>query len=312
MSEIDLSVAEDETPAFSRREFVRTIASRSLKRRLWFSRFYMALVALALVVAAVPLFSIIYAVVKRGYQFINVHFLTQSQLSPSIMQPKGIGGVSNAIVGTVLIDGIAAAIAIPVALLVAMALYEINNRATSGLRLALEVMIGQPSILLGIFVYTVIVVPISHGVGTVWAGSLAIAMLMIPFIAIAADAALRDVPVNLIEAGRALGARPSRIMRRVILPFALPRVLTGVILALSRAVGETAPILFVTGVSLVVNWSPNGQATALPALIYQYFTSSFPYLKQAAWGIALILITGVLIINLTSRLLVSKLNKGRN
>jgi phosphate transport system permease protein len=243
---------------------------------------------------------------------VSAVFLTQSQHFPTIADRNDIGGIANAINSSLLIDGIAVAISVPLAIVLAVAMYESDNRFFNTLRLLLEVMIGLPSILLGIFIYSIIVVPLSNGVGTVWAGSLAIALLMTPLMAIAGEAALRGVPSTLTEAGLALGARRSSVMRRVIFPFAIPRILTGILLSLSRAVGETAPLLVITGVSIVVNWNPSGQATAMPVLIYDYLQSQYPAIRNACWGIALVLMAAVLVLNLSSRIIVARTSKGRS
>ncbi len=306
MTAIDDAVVD---PGEARREMVQRVAAQSLRRRTWFSRIFMGLIGLALVIAIIPLASLLWNVISKGIKVVSWSFLSQSQAFPTISDPTAIGGIRNAIVGSILIDGMAIIIAIPLALILSVALFEFNNPFMKSLRMCLEVMIGLPSILLGIFIYAVVVVPLSSGIGTAYAGAIAIALLMTPLIAIAGEAALRDVPQSLQEAGLALGARKSSIMRRVILPFARPRLLTGMLLALSRAVGETAPILFIIGVSLVPSWSPTGQATALPVLIFNYLGSQYPALRNATWGIALVLMAAVLVLNLTSRIIVARTQK---
>jgi phosphate transport system permease protein len=308
---VTTTTTEPANRSAERRAMVQASAAKGLRRRIWLSRLFLASMVLALLIAFVPLFSILDNVIAKGAPFMTWQFLSQSQQFPSILQPTAIGGVWNAISGSLLIDGLAIVIAVPIALTLAVSLFEFENRLFRTLRICLEVMIGLPSILLGIFIYSFVVIPISHGVGTAYAGSLAIALMMVPLIAIAAEAGLRDVPVTLKEAGLALGAKRSSIMRRVIMPFAVPRVLTGILLAISRAVGETAPILFVIGVSLLPGWNPNGQATSLPVLIWNYLGSQYPGEREACWGIALILIAAVLVLNLASRIIVAMTSKGR-
>jgi phosphate transport system permease protein len=199
--------------------------------------------------------------------------------------------------------------AVPLGIVTAVALYEVRARAMRWLRLVLEVMVGMPSILFGIFVFLAVVQQMGHQL-TLLAGSIALAILMIPLVAVSCEDALRNVPVALVEAAFALGARPSKIMARVVFPAARTRILTGVLLALSRAVGETAPVAFVIGTALTTNWNPASEASTLPTAIFNTFGS---YLKSQAnevWGIALVLMVSVLAINVVSRVIVARADRG--
>jgi phosphate transport system permease protein len=294
------------------RQMIQDRARATYSRRVWRSRFATGLFGLALAVACVPIIAILTSVIGKGAKYLNWNFLSTVQQQPDLLHKDAIGGVWNAIAGSLLIDGLAVVIAVPVAILMAVVFFEFNNRFVTALRTAFQIMIGLPSILYGIFIYTFIIVPLAQAAGIAWAGSIALALMMIPLIAINGEAGLRETPTTLKEAGLALGAHRSRIMLRVVMPYAFPRVLTGILLALARAVGETAPILFVIGANLQVSWSLSGPVQSLPTLVFNYLSQPFESERQACWGIALLLMGTILIINLLSRFIVSRMNRGRS
>lgn len=293
------------------RDLVRERAAKTYRRRKNTSLLLTGVIGICFLIALLPLGSILYNVVVKGGHFLTWNFLSTPQQLPNLLHKDAIGGVSDAISGSLIIDGLAILISVPIAMALAMALYEFRNRFTDILRTILQSMIGLPSILYGIFVYSFILVPLARAAGVAFAGSLALAIMMTPLMAIAGEAGLRDVPGTLKEAGLALGGQSSSVMRRVLLPYAVPRLLTGILLALSRAVGETAPILFVIGANLAVSWNLNGPVQALPTLIFNYLGSAYEYERQATWGMALILMITILFLNLLSRTIVSRMNKGR-
>lgn len=294
-----------------RRAAIQKRAAETLARRMWLSRLYVSLVVVGLLIAAVPLASILEAVISKGAGFISWSFLSTSQQFPTIMQPNDIGGIWNAIAGSILVDALAFIWSVPVAIILGVALFEFDNVLIRGVRTVLRVLIGMPSILFGIFAFAFLVKLINNGQQVSYAGSFALGFVVIPLVAITAEAALREVPQTLREAGLSLGAKRSSIMMRVIIPYARPRLLTSILLALSRAVGETAPVLFVTGVALLPNWNPAGQVTTLPLMIFNYLGSSYQTERQACWGMALVLIAVVLVLNLTSRIIVTRADRGR-
>jgi len=181
-----------------------------------------------------------------------------------------------------------------------------------------EIMTGLPSILLGIFAYQMLVVGFHEwgialpGIGfSGLAGSFAIGILMIPIIIKASENALRSVPFTIREGALALGARNGVVARKVVIPTALPGLITAVLLALSRAVGETAPILWVIGASNIMEWDPRHEMASMPLQIFQSATSPYTSLREETWGIALSLVVIVLIINLGSRLIAARLQRER-
>ncbi len=303
MSELQHIMTIDE-----RRDFVQKAAKSSLRKREFTSKFFLGMMATALVIAFIPLFSILQSVISKGAHYLTWGYLSKPQQTPFAFDLANIGGFSNAITGTILVDGLAVLIAVPIAVLLAVSLYESDGRVMHFLRVTTEVMIGLPSILLGIFIFTFVVTPMGYRM-TALAGSLALAILMVPLIAIASEAALRDVPDTLKEAALALGARKSRVMLRVILPYAAPRMVTAVMLSTSRAVGETAPVLFVIGASSLTSWNPMSPVTTLPTMMFTYLQGSNPYIIKSLWGMALILMIIVFFFNLLARLVVARSSK---
>jgi phosphate transport system permease protein len=265
----------------------------------------------SLVVALIPLASLLLNIIGHGWHYLTWDFLTTPQ-NPNltILDHSNIGGISNAITASILIDGMALVIAVPFSIVLAIALFESKGRLLHLLRTYVEVMVGLPSLLFGLFIYNFFVVRFDH-LYSALAGTLALSIMMMPVITVNCEAALRSVPSTLIEAGLALGARPSQVMRRVILPVARPRILTGVLLSLSRAVGETAPLLFVIGASFVTDWNPLSQATPLPLLTFNYLGSQWDSQRNAVWGVALVLVIAVFTLNIISRIIVARYDKGR-
>jgi phosphate transport system permease protein len=305
-------------PMIERRELIQQVAHKTLKRRMLASKAVIAVLGLALVVALVPLFAILFSLVQKGIHWWSIDFFTKTPAFPSLIDPNAVGGIENALVGSLVIDGIAALFAIPIGVVTGLFLAESDSRAANMLRTTAEIMTGLPSILLGIFSYQVLVIGFNEwgiklpGIGfSGLAGSFAIGILMIPVIIKASETALRSVPFTIREAGLALGARKGVVARRVIIPTALPGLITAVLLALSRAVGETAPILWVIGASTVTTWDPKHEMASMPLQIFQSATSPYTSLREETWGIALTLVVVVLIINLGSRLLAGWLQRER-
>lgn len=293
-----------------RRAAVQQAATRFYRRKMAYSRLFLATAALGLVVAFIPLYSIVYNVLARGIPQLTWAFLSTPPQNPTLFDQSNIGGISNLIEGTVLIFCCAFAAAVPVAVVVAMALYESHGRVMSGFRTLLEVMVGMPSILFGIFISIEVVQHMDNRL-TGLAGSLALFVLMIPLIAVTCEQAMRAVPQILIEAALALGAKPSQVMRRVVLPNALSRMLTGIMLTASRALGETAPLLFVIGSAYAADWNPLTSQSSLTTTIYTNLQSIYHSQRNEVWGIAVLLISVVFILNLGSKIFVARMNKGQ-
>jgi phosphate transport system permease protein len=297
-------------PILERRHEIQKRAAQTIGRRTLLSKIFLTFLVGAFMLALVPLGSVIFALLQKGLASISWAFLHTLPTQPSLVAQNAIGGIGNAIEGSLIIDAIAGLIAIPIAVLLGLYLSESLSRAANFLRAIIEIMTGLPSILLGVFAYEYVVVRLKSFSGL--AAIVALAVLMVPVIAKASELAFRGVPATLREAGLALGARSSRVSRGVILPAAMPGVITGVLLSLARAMGETAPLLLVIGASNTWNWNPLHQMAALPLLTYNYSGSQYPSQRAAAWGVALTLVVIVMILSLGSRLVAARMRRERH
>lgn len=291
-------------PVVERRRAVQAAARASLGRRKLVSRLALTVCWACLVVAVIPLVAVVAYVVVKGLPAWTTDFFTQST------KPEGVpnGGVWNAIVGTAVITAIGTAVAVPVGLTCGLFLAESEGRFATGLRFTADVMTGVPSITVGIFGY-IAIVQNYHYSGL--AGSFAVGFIMLPVIIRAGETAFRGVPRSLNEAAMALGARRAVITRRVVVPTALPGVLTGVLLAVARGLGETAPLLLTIFGNQYLQWNPTKVMAALPTLIYSYSSQPYADLVQVAWGAALLLMVIVLVLSIGSRLLAAFLRRER-
>jgi phosphate transport system permease protein len=291
-------------PTLERRRAVQAAAASSLGRRKLASRLALGVCWVFLGIAIVPLVAVVAYVVVKGLPAWSVDFFTH----PTV--PEGIpgGGVWNAIVGTVVITTIAVAVTVPLGLVVGLFLAESDGRAAAALRFTADVMTGVPSITVGIFGYIAIVRNFGY---SGFAGAFAIGFIMLPVIVRAAETAFRGVPTSLSEAALALGARKVTIARKVVVPTALPGVITGVLLAIARGLGETAPLLLTILGNQYLQWNPTKPMEALPILIYNDSSQPYADLVQVAWGAALLLVVVVLVLSIGSRLLAARLRKER-
>jgi phosphate transport system permease protein len=204
---------------------------------------------------------------------------------------------------------VAMLMAMPVALLVAVFLVDRTGPIATVLRFSADVLTGVPSIAIGIFAYAAVVRP-SHGFSG-FAGSVALAVLMLPIMIRADEEAMRTVAVDLWEAGWALGARRGRVVRSVVLREALPALVTGNLLAVARGVGETAPLLFVIGggIGSTVTLNPFHPMNAMPISIFENGTQAFPEAQATAWGTALVLLVMVLFLSIAARAVAARLTR---
>jgi phosphate transport system permease protein len=197
--------------------------------------------------------------------------------------------------------------AVPLGIVTALFLLDRRGRIAGTVRFAADVLTGVPSIAIGIFAYAVFVEPFAHF--SALAGSFALAVLMLPIIIRSSESAMRAVPRAEWEAGLALGIRRGRVVRSVVLRAALPGLVTGNLLAVARAVGETAPLLFTAIGSQLFNLNPGQPTAAMPLVIYADGTSPFPADQQTAWGAAFVLLVFVLILSVGARLVAGRLNR---
>ncbi|MCU1494057.1 MAG: pstA [Acidimicrobiaceae bacterium] len=287
--------------AIERREAVRQVARHSLRRRRRVARAMAVLSAGALVLALVPLVAIVGYTARRGIGAWSVAFFTH------MPTPAGIpgGGILNAIVGSLIIDGIAAGVGIPFALACAVWLADAESRTASRVRFAADVLAGIPSLIIGIFAYTVVVATTGTFSGA--AASFALAVIIVPLVMRASEQAIRGVPRDVPAAALALGARRSAVLMRVVLPAAMPGILTAALLGTAQAAAETAPLLFTTIGSQYLVTSPLHPMNSLPLLVYLDGIQAYPDLQQTAWGAALVLLLLVLLLNVGARFAVALL-----
>lgn len=254
------------------------------------------------VVVAIPLVLIVGYVVQQGITTISWDFLTGA-IDPS---RRRIGGIGPAIVGTLLITLGAAAMAVPMGVLGAIYLHEYGGkgRLASVVRFMSDVMTGVPSIVMGLFIYAIWVLIFKT---SGFAGSLALACLMLPVIIRSTEEMLRLVPDELRQGAFALGTRKSRVIGTVVLPAALPGIVSGVMLAVARAAGETAPLLFTVGIVYQTNWNLfEGGNVALPQLIFANAQQPYDTAQAKAWGAALTLVAIVLLCTVVARMISSR------
>jgi phosphate transport system permease protein len=250
------------------------------------------------VLACVPLFSVLIMLLYRGGKRLNLELFYA--LPPTTFETGG--GFANAIVGTLFMVGIAALIAIPFGVLAAIYLAELGPyaKAAKVARFCAKTMTGLPSILAGVFAYAAVV--LIMGTYSAWAGGIALSLLMIPVVMLTAEEAIKMVPQPMKDAAFGIGCTPSQAMVKVTLPVAMPGIITGVVLAVARAAGETAPLLFTALFSDY--WLRTNEPTAsLAVLIYNYSGMPFENQIELAWAASLVLVLMVFVLNIISRII---------
>jgi phosphate transport system permease protein len=278
------------------------LRATSARRRIVDAIVY-ALCVVAGAIALLPLALVIYFLIVDGVSAWSPSFLFS--LPGPVTQPGG--GAVNAIVGTFLMTGLALVIATPVALAVAIYVIEYGGWGALIVRSAVDLLAGVPSIVVGIFVYTLVVLTTKHFSGL--AGSIALAIIMLPIIARTSEEMLKIIPRRLREGAMALGMPRWRALAFVFIPTIASGILTGIVLAVSRAIGETAPLLFTALGSNFVQLSFNQPMNALPLFIFQNAVNiGFPIAKQRAWAAALTLVVIVLVFNLLGRWLATRVS----
>jgi phosphate transport system permease protein len=268
---------------------------------------------LAAVLAIAVLAVVLWSVGSRGIGAIKIDFFLKG---PSSDFFGGQGGIAPALAGSLVLVGVATLIALPMGVLTAIFVSEFAPvPASRQIRLWLDVLNGFPSIVIGIFVFTLAVktkVPVL-GIGhhqSAIAGGFALAVIMLPLVARSTMEVLRLVPTELREASYALGVSKWQTVIRVVLPTSFGGILTGTTLAIARAAGETAPLLFTCAIAgQVVDWDPSHSVQSIPLTIFNYSESADPALHQQAWAAAFVLILFVLVTSLTARLLLERSRK---
>jgi phosphate transport system permease protein len=285
------------TPASTLERFAVSAARRRK------DRIARGLIGAGTALALAPLVLIIYYLLKEGLGAWSSSFFSSDPTGNTFFRNESIGGIKSAIFGTCEIVALAAAISVPVGVSVALWLVEYGraSRFAHAVRFFVDVLTGVPSIVFGLFIYVALIV----GTGSTYAGykgSLALALLMLPIVIRSAEVILVLVPSVLRESALALGAPRWRMIGRVVLPTALPGLVTGVLLALARAAGETAPLLFTVGYTKATTSNLGAFMNSLPVQIYNDVLSPTPRVEQRAWGAALTLVLMILVLNLIARL----------
>jgi phosphate transport system permease protein len=262
----------------------------------------------AFVVVLVPLGFVLYTVIAKGVGAISWQFLSNSTIPPNVM-PLGIGGMGAAIIGTLEITGFAALIAIPLGVLGAIYINEYGGKGLLGKLIAFmsDVMTGVPSIVIGLFIYTIWVLHFGY---SGMAGSFALACLMLPIVIRSSYEMLRLVPDSLRQGSYALGATKARVTLTVVLPAAIGGIVSGALLAVARAAGETAPLIFT--ILTVESTNTNlfsGPNTALSTQIFANAQSPYTGAEARAWGAALTLIVIAFILMIAARIVTARFTR---
>jgi phosphate transport system permease protein len=278
-------------------------AAGNLRRRRRTDRLMRGVATSAAIVAVAILVIVIVTVAGKGASQLSLSFLVKD---PAVGIGAVGGGIANAIVGTALIVALATAMAAPIGVLIAIYLTEFSTpRTARPIRLALDLLNGMPSIVIGVFAYGLLV---EGGQQAGWAGSFALAIIMVPLVARATGEMLMLVPQELREASHALGISRWRTIVGIVLPSSLGGILTGAVLAVARAAGETAPLLFTTSI-FSNSTTVDIFGTALPNIPLLIFTdseSAFPADHARAWGAALVLMAIILVGNLGARAMLAR------
>lgn len=269
---------------------------------------------LLVLTAVIPLFLIVGDILIKGVGQINLDFFTERV--PTISQAKAAqnavlegekvilpGGIANGIVGTLIMVGLSSIIAIPIGIFGGVYLSEDQSgRLAKIVRFVTDLLQGTPSVVLGIVVYSIVVIPMRTYSGI--AGAIALAIMMIPLIIRSTEETMLRLPRSMKESSLALGASYRTTMNKVLLPSARSGIFTGILLAVSRVMGETAPLMMTALSSRWINWNPFEPMSAVPLLIWQFYNN--PFLQEMVWGSALFLLFLVLTFNIIAKTIATK------
>ena len=289
----DLTGRTNVLPSLQRKFEGRALRSLTLTTLVW----------LGALVASVPLFSVLYMLITRGGARLSLEVFTQ-------LPPTGFetgGGFGNAMAGTFVMVGIAAAIAVPVGIMAAVFLAELgqDSKLANTARFAAKMLTGLPSILAGVFAYALVV--LTTGTYSAPAGGIALAVLMLPIVVLTAEESMKMVPKIMKDAAYGMGCTRSQVIWKIVLPTGMPAILTGVMLAVARAAGETAPLLFTALFSNYWiyhdgNLAVMNPTASLAVLIYNFSGMPFDNQLELAWAASLVLVMIVLVVNVISRI----------
>jgi phosphate transport system permease protein len=272
--------------------------------RRWSSHAVVVLCGAAVLLALVPLALILFYVLKQGVSAISWSFFTHTPAQ--IGDPAG--GMANGIVGSLIVTGLGALFAVPIGILAGVYASEFRGTRFAGaVRFAADTLNGVPSIVIGMFAYGVIVLPLHHF--SAFAGAFALGVMMLPLVMRTTEELLLLVPPTLREGALALGATRARAVFSVVLPAALPGIITGVLLALARVSGETAPLLFTSLNNAYFSTDPREPISTLTVQVYTFATSPYPEWHRQAWAGALVLVGLVLSCSLLARVATARMER---
>ena len=273
----------------------------SIRKRILWDKLFKGTIVLLTFCSILPMLFILVFITSKGISAINWSFITQ------LPKPVGEigGGISNAIIGTLMLIGISTAFSGPIGILAGIFLSENRKgRLASFTRLCVETLQGIPSIVIGIIAYIWLVV--SMGSFSALSGGMALGLMMLPVIVTATEETLKLIPESLREASLALGVSYPRTILKVILPAGVSGIVTGILLSIARVAGETAPLLFTAFGSPFMNLNVLKPINSLPLMIFNYATSPYPEWHTLAWGASFILIVLVLGLNLFTKVVTKR------
>jgi phosphate transport system permease protein len=265
------------------------------------NKIFKGIIIAGTVISTLPLLLILFYIFKQGITAINWDFFT------NLPKPVGEtgGGISNALVGSILILLVSCVLAIPAGIVIGIYLSEVaKSKLAYYCRLAVDVLQGIPSIVIGIIIYVWIVRPM--GGFSAFSGSVALALMMLPSIVKSTEETLKLLPESLKEASLALGVPYYKTILKIIVPTGLSGITTGVLLSISRVIGETAPLLFTAFGNPFMNTNIFNPMSSLPLIIFNYATSPYDDWQRLAWGASMLLILMILILNIITKIVQRK------
>jgi len=277
--------------------------SRTSRRKL-LSALFVGFCGVSVLIALVPLALILFFVVSEGIQSLNLAFFMNT---PKPVGQTG-GGMANAILGTLILTGLGSIMAVPIGIVSGLYMSEYaGTRLASAVRFAADTLNGVPSIVIGVFAYGIAVLPFKQF--SALAGGVALGIMMIPIIARTTEELLLLVPQSMREGALALGATRARAVLTVVLPAALPGIITGVVLALARIAGETAPLLFTALNNRFLSGKLTQPISSLTVQVYTYAISPYEDWHRQAWAGALVLVSIVLLCSMFARFATRRLER---
>jgi len=287
-----------------------SISKQKLKWRIFNDKLFSIVMMSLAFISALPLLSILFQLVKKGYKQVSLRFFTD--VAPDTMEAMMAkvnheiipGGIANGIVGTLIIVGVASLIAIPLGLICGIYLSETSKGKMAGIvRFVVDMLQGIPSIVLGVIAYIWIVKPVTSGFSAL-AGSVALSIMMLPSIVRSTEETLKMIPSTLKEAALSLGVPYYKTIFKVLLPTGMSGISTGIILGISRIAGETAPLMLTALGSSAINLDITQPSSAIPLLVWEFYND--PNLIDLIWGASLILLLIIFLLNLGAKAISKK------